>query len=136
MSPELQIIFVFGVFLVLLAAGMAVPFAIVVPAMLYLLLQGGVAALKGLGLVSWGSMDSFTLTAIPLFILMAEILQASGLSCAHLSRPRQARRRGAGRAVADQHRRLRGLRRDQRVERRHRCLDRRGGAAATRRAQL
>jgi C4-dicarboxylate transporter, DctM subunit len=80
MSPEFQIIFVFGVFLVLLAAGMAVPFAIAVPALLYLLLQGGVGALKGLGLVSWGSMDSFTLTAIPLFILMAEILQSSGLS--------------------------------------------------------
>jgi tripartite ATP-independent transporter DctM subunit len=80
MSPELQIIFVFAVFLVLLAAGMAVPFAILVPALLYLLLQGGLVALKGLGLVSWGSMDSFTLTAIPLFILMAEILQTSGLS--------------------------------------------------------
>jgi tripartite ATP-independent transporter DctM subunit len=46
----------------------------------YLLLQGGLPALKGLGLVSWGSMSSFTLTAIPLFILMAEILQRSGLS--------------------------------------------------------
>ena len=85
MSPELQIIFVFGVFLGLLAAGMAMPFAIVVPAMLYLLLQGGLAALKGIGLVSWGSMNSFTLTAIPLFILMAEILQASGLSCASIA---------------------------------------------------
>ena len=80
MSPEFQIIFVFGLFLVLLAAGMAVPFAITLPALVYLLLQGGVVALKGLGLVSWGSMDSFTLTAVPLFILMAEILQASGLS--------------------------------------------------------
>lgn len=80
MTPEIQIVFVFAVFLLLLAAGMAVPFAIAVPAILYLLLQGGVVALRGLGLVSWGSMDSFTLTAIPLFILMAEILQASGLS--------------------------------------------------------
>ncbi|HEX3862172.1 MAG TPA: TRAP transporter large permease [Stellaceae bacterium] len=80
MTPEVQIVFVFGVFLVLLAAGMAVPFAITVPALLYLLLQGGLVSLKGLGLVSWGSMDSFTLTAVPLFILMAEILQASGLS--------------------------------------------------------
>ena len=38
------------------------------------------AALNGLGLVSWGSMNSFTLTAIPLFMLMAEILRVSGLS--------------------------------------------------------
>ena len=32
-------------------------------------------------------MDSFTLTAIPLFILMAELMQRSGLSVPHLSRP-------------------------------------------------
>ncbi|WP_431855386.1 TRAP transporter large permease [Azospirillum sp.] len=80
MGPELQIILVFVVFLGLLAAGMAVPFAIALPAVLYLYFQGGLVAFKALGLVSWGSMDSFTLTAVPLFILMAEILQASGLN--------------------------------------------------------
>ena len=56
----------------LLAAGMAVPFAIAVPGVVYLLLQHGLVSLKGIGLVSWGSMNSFTLTAIPLFVLMAE----------------------------------------------------------------
>ena len=80
MSLGLEIVIVFAVFLGLLAAGMSIPFAIGVPALVYLLLHGGPAALKGLGLVSWGSMDSFTLTAIPLFILMAEIMQHSGLS--------------------------------------------------------
>ena len=80
MGPELQIVVVFAVFLGLLAAGMAVPFAIALPAVLYLYFQGGLVAFKALGLVSWGSMDSFTLTAVPLFILMAEILQASGLN--------------------------------------------------------
>ena len=80
MSPELQIIITFAVFLVLLTCGMAVPFAIAVPALFYLLLQGGLPSLNSLGLVSWGSMDSFTLSAIPLFILMAEILQESKLS--------------------------------------------------------
>ena len=79
-SPEAQIGIAFAVFLLLLVAGMAVPFAIALPAMLYLVLQGGIPALKGLSLVSWGSMDSFSLTAIPLFILMAEIMQHSGLS--------------------------------------------------------
>ena len=79
MSPELQIVVVFVVFLGLLGAGLAVPFAIMLPAMLYLFLQGGLAAFNGLGLVSWGSMDSYTLTSIPLFILMAEIIQQSGL---------------------------------------------------------
>lgn len=76
---DYQIVFIFVLFIGLLAAGMAVPFAILLPGMLYLYLQGGVAALHSLGLVSWGSMDSYTLTSIPLFVLMAEILQGSGL---------------------------------------------------------
>ena len=80
MTPGLEVAVVVVVFLGLLVSGMAVPFAITLPALLYLVLHGGTFALKGLGLVSWGSMDSFTLTAIPLFILMAEILQESKLS--------------------------------------------------------
>src|SRR6267378_122365 len=80
MSPELQIIVTFAVFLVLLTCGMAVPFAIAVPALFYLLLQGGFPALNSLGLVAWGSMNSFVLTTVPLFMLMAEILSVSGLS--------------------------------------------------------
>src|SRR5579871_6763479 len=80
MSPELQIVITFTVFLALLIGGMAVPFAIAVPAVLYLLLQGGLPSLNSLGLVSWGSMNSFVLTCVPLFMLMAEILRVSGLS--------------------------------------------------------
>jgi C4-dicarboxylate transporter DctM subunit len=76
---DYQIIFIFILFIGLLAAGMAVPFAILLPGMLYLYLQGGIGALHGLGITSWGSMDSYTLTSIPLFVLMAEILQGSGL---------------------------------------------------------
>jgi tripartite ATP-independent transporter DctM subunit len=80
MELALQLILSFGVFLLLLAAGMAVPFAIAVPGILYLLMQHGLVALKGIGPVTWGSMNSFTLTAVPLFILMAELMQRSGLS--------------------------------------------------------
>src|ERR1700733_9780536 len=80
MELAFQLIFSFGVFLLLLAAGMAVPFAIAVPGILYLLMQNGLTSLKGIGLVTWGSMNSFTLTAIPLFVLMAELMQRSGLS--------------------------------------------------------
>ena len=80
MSPEISIILVFGVFLVLLVLGMSVPFAITVPSLVYLYLQDGLKGFNALGLVSWGSMNSFILTAIPLFILMAEIMQASGLT--------------------------------------------------------
>ena len=79
-SPDVQIIVVFASFSCLLACGMAVPFAIAVPAMFYLLLQGGFTGLNSLGLVSWGSMNSFVLTCVPLFMLMAEILRVSGLS--------------------------------------------------------
>ena len=80
MSPGVELIVVLLIFLGLLCAGMTIPFAITVPSVLYLLLHAGLPGLKGIGLVSWGSMNSFTLTAIPLFILMAEILQESKLS--------------------------------------------------------
>jgi tripartite ATP-independent transporter DctM subunit len=80
MSPEFQLLVVTVLFLGLLTAGMAVPFAITIPAVIYLLLQGGLPALNSLGHVSWGSMNSFILTTVPLFMFMAEILSASGLS--------------------------------------------------------
>ena len=80
LGPELQIIIVTLIFLGLLTAGMAVPFAIAVPAIIYLLMQGGFSALNGLGLMSWGSMNTFALTAVPLFMFMADILSVSGLS--------------------------------------------------------
>ncbi|MDO9402922.1 MAG: TRAP transporter large permease [Polaromonas sp.] len=79
MSSDYQIIFIFILFIGLLGVGMAVPFAILLPGIVYLYWQGGIGALHGLGLTSWGSMDSYTLTSIPLFVLMAEILQGSGL---------------------------------------------------------
>lgn len=82
MTPGIELIVVLGLFVGLLCLGMSIPFAITVPALVYLMLHAGVAGLKGLGLVSWGSMNSFTLTAIPLFVLMAEILQESKLSFA------------------------------------------------------
>lgn len=80
MALAAQLIGSFGLFLLLLACGMAVPFAIAVPGLVYLLFQNGLPALNAIGLVTWGSMNSFTLTAIPLFILMAELMQRSGLS--------------------------------------------------------
>src|SRR5262245_31892413 len=77
MAPEFQLLVVTAMFLGLLTAGMPVPFAIVVPAIIYLFLQGGFTALNSLGLVSWGRMNVFALTAAPLFMFMAEILSAS-----------------------------------------------------------
>lgn len=80
MSEMMQLTLVAGVFLALLMVGMWIPFAISVTAALYIYLASGFAGFNALGLVSWGSTYSFTLTAIPLFILMAEIMLASGLS--------------------------------------------------------
>lgn len=80
MGPEIDLLIVLGTFLGLLAIGMAVPIAIGIPGLVYLVLEGGFSSLNSLGFIAWGSMNSFALTAVPLFILMAEILGISGLS--------------------------------------------------------
>jgi tripartite ATP-independent transporter DctM subunit len=67
-------------FVGLLVSGLWIPFAVGIAAVAWMVAFGGLDSLRALGLVSWGSMNSFTLTAIPLFILMAEILLESGLS--------------------------------------------------------
>lgn len=65
----------------LLLSGLWIPFAVGIGAIAFLLhVGGGVPSLRSIGLISWGSLNSFTLTAIPLFLLMAELLLQSGLS--------------------------------------------------------
>jgi tripartite ATP-independent transporter DctM subunit len=76
----MDIAILFSVFLVLLLAGMWIPFAIGAAALLSLWLQSGEFSFRALGLISWGSMENFSLTAVPLFVLMAEIILQSGLS--------------------------------------------------------
>lgn len=80
MTGASDLILVFGVFLALLLGGMWIPFAIGISGITYLVYSDGWDALRALGLVSWGGINSFTLTAIPLFILMAELLLKSGVS--------------------------------------------------------
>lgn len=80
MSEAQQFLLVIGVFLVLLIGGLWIPFAIAIAASLYVYLSMGWGGFNGFGLATWGSLNSFTLTAIPLFILMAEIMLQSGLS--------------------------------------------------------
>ena len=75
-----EFILLIGVFLGLLFGGLWVPFAIGIAGLISLVLNDGLSSLRGLGLISWGSMNSFTLTAIPLFILMSDVLVRSGLS--------------------------------------------------------
>lgn len=68
-----------GIFLTLLIGGFWIPFAVAVGALLMLWDHGGWNAFRAIGFVSWGSLNSFTLTAIPLFLFMAEILLRSGV---------------------------------------------------------
>lgn len=67
-------------FIGLLVGGMWIPFAVSVTATFYLYLVGGWSSFRAFGLISWGSMNNFTLTAIPLFIFMADLMLESGLS--------------------------------------------------------
>ncbi|PLX35639.1 MAG: TRAP transporter large permease [Hyphomicrobiales bacterium] len=70
----------FGLLIGLILGGMWVQFAVASAGLLYIWLLQGFAGWKALGIVSWGAANSFTLAAIPLFVLMADILLGSGLS--------------------------------------------------------
>ncbi len=65
MTGVADLILIFGVFLGLLLGGMWIPFAIGISGISYLVYSDGWDALRALGLVAWGGMNSFTLTAIP-----------------------------------------------------------------------
>lgn len=80
MGWELGLLLTVAAITGLLLAGLWIPFAIGFTAIGLLLATGGLRELDALGLVIWGSVNSFVLTAIPLFILMSEILIASEIS--------------------------------------------------------
>ncbi len=71
---------VFIAFCVLLVAGMPVAFALGIVGLGGLFSLEGMGAYFGLPMIAYESLDSFTLTAIPLFILMANILIHSRIS--------------------------------------------------------
>lgn len=66
--------------ILLLALGMWIPFVVSGVAIAVIVATRGIDGLNAVGLVTWSSSNSFTLTAIPLFILMAEVLLQSGLA--------------------------------------------------------
>ena len=76
----METILILVVLIGLMLGGLWVHFAVGISAVAYIVLLRGFGGLKSLGLVSWGAADSFTLSAIPMFVLMAEILLGSGLS--------------------------------------------------------
>ncbi len=77
---SLELVVITSSLLVLLFSGMWAPFAIGALGATFLILKMGPSGLKAMGLISWGSVNSFQLAAVPLFILMAEILLKSGLA--------------------------------------------------------
>ncbi|MEZ5652833.1 MAG: TRAP transporter large permease [Burkholderiaceae bacterium] len=76
----MEAVLAFGLLVGLIFGGLWVQFAVAGAGLLYIWLLQGFAGWKALGIVSWGAANSFTLAAIPLFVLMAEILLGSGLS--------------------------------------------------------
>jgi tripartite ATP-independent transporter DctM subunit len=66
-------------FVGLLLGGLWIPFAMGAAASLLLFATNGWSGFNAYGLITWGSVNSFTLTAIPMFILMAEVLVQSGV---------------------------------------------------------
>jgi C4-dicarboxylate transporter DctM subunit len=64
----------------LLLGGIQIAIAVGLGGVLTLLLNEGPDSLRAIGFIVWGSINSASLSALPLFILMAEFLLRSGVS--------------------------------------------------------
>lgn len=83
MSPELFTIFMFGVLIVLILTGMPLAFALATTATITGLIdyRFNIPALVGIFMNNtWGVMNNFVIVAVPLFILMAQLLERSQIS--------------------------------------------------------
>lgn len=69
----------FAALVVCLLIGIPVAFALITVAVVSLAIHGGVDALGLVGSTLWSSVTGFTLTAVPLFILMGAIISTSGM---------------------------------------------------------
>lgn len=78
----IEIVAIVGIFffLLFLFGGLWIPYAIGIAGTIMLFVYEGPSSFAALGYIVWGSMNSSTLSAIPLFILMAAILLRSGIS--------------------------------------------------------
>ena len=133
---EYQIIFIFILFLGLLAAGMAVPFAILLPGMRLPVPARRHRRAARPGPRELGQHGQLHAHLHPAVRADGRVPAGQRPGPARLPRPLAAGAQGAGRAAADQHRRLRGVRRRQRLQHRHRRGHRQGGAAAAQGARL
>ena len=77
----LVLLLMFAGLVVLMATGMPIAFAFgVLNVVLLYLLVGGVGALQAVALSSYGSVASFSFTALPMFLLMGTVVMYSGLA--------------------------------------------------------
>ena len=72
-----EILLIFGILLLVLITGLPVFITLGVMGVGYLLLSG--QSLASLATVIFGSIDNFVLVALPLFILMAQIMTRGGI---------------------------------------------------------
>lgn len=79
MTGVTELALIFALFLSLMMFGMPIAYAVGIASVMYVVSTLGIAGLKSFGMVSWGTVDSFTLTTLPLFILMSELLIQGGL---------------------------------------------------------
>lgn len=68
-----------GFVIALMLTGMWIPFAVGLAGLTIIYMEAGTNGFRALGLITWSTLSSFTLSALPLFILMAEILSNAGL---------------------------------------------------------
>jgi C4-dicarboxylate transporter DctM subunit len=80
MNSGLELCLIGLVLVFLLASGQWIVFALGIAGMVGIILGGGLADLQPLGYVTWNSSNNFNLTAIPLFVLMGELILQSGAS--------------------------------------------------------
>jgi tripartite ATP-independent transporter DctM subunit len=80
MEWQLDLFVYIIVLLGLLASGVWIAFALALTGCLGLWLHSGWSVFYNLGMINWNAANSFTLTAVPLFLFMGEIILKSGLS--------------------------------------------------------
>lgn len=80
LSPLLILLVLFAAILILVLAGMQIGFALMVIGVISLAIFPHKPLLQPLAEVCWSQLNSFTLTALPLFILMGELMTRGQIS--------------------------------------------------------
>ncbi|MBC7144033.1 MAG: TRAP transporter large permease [Thioclava marina] len=69
-----------GVFLALMLTGMPIAFVLIGATLAFVAFSGNTAILSAIPQIAFGSVENFDLLAIPLFVLLGEIMNESGLT--------------------------------------------------------